>query len=346
MMPPSSSAQTCDPAAVRADAVYPRLERGIIEEAGVDATMTSERFKALLIDDNAEDTRLVREMLAEGGVARFSLEVSDRLAGGMRRLSEGDIDVVLVDLGLPDSHGVDTVALLRAHAPEVPIVVLTGTADETIGVQALSAGAQEYLLKEHASGAGLVRALRYAIERKRLELTLQRMTVVDDLTGLYNRRGFFQHAPRQLALAHRDHKRALLAIVDLDNLKRINDGYGHPEGDKALITVAAVLRQTFRDTDVIARIGGDEFAVLAIVRGGTAEQGILARLGKNFAAARTEAVYPLSVSLGLAATAAGETADFEELVRQADRSLYEQKRSKGRTAKGAPERAPEKHPAR
>lgn len=296
--------------------------------------MTSERFKALLIDDNSEDARLVREMLAEGGFARFDLEVCDRLAGGMRRLSDGDIDVVLVDLGLPDSHGVNTIALLRAHAPDVPIVVLTGTTDEATGVQALSAGAQEYLLKEQASGAGLVRALRYAIERKRLELTLQRMTVVDDLTGLYNRRGFFQRAPRQLALAHHEQRRALLALVDLDGLKQINDTYGHPEGDKALITVAAVLRQTFRDADIIARIGGDEFAVLAIVKGSTAEQAILNRLEKNFAAAGTGAGYALSVSLGLAANEAGDAADFDGLLKQADHSLYEQKRSRNRTTPG------------
>jgi two-component system, cell cycle response regulator len=298
--------------------------------------MTHERFKALLIDDNPEDARLVQEMLAEGGFARFDLEVSDRLAGGMRRLSEGDVDVVLVDLGLPDSQGVNTIALLHAHAPDVPIVVLTGTSDEATGIQALSAGAQEYLLKDQASGVVLVRALRYAIERKRLDHALQRMAVVDDLTGVYNRRGFFQRAPRRLAVAHRDQKRAVLALVDMDGLKQINDTYGHLEGDNALVSVAAILRQTFREDDIIARIGGDEFAVLAIVKGSTAEQGILDRLQRNLVASGTAAGYTLSVSLGLAALEVGEADDFDGLLKRADRCLYERKRSKGRTGQATP----------
>lgn len=306
--------------------------------------MTHERFNALLIDDNPADTRLVGEMLAEGGFARFDLEVSGRLAEGMRRLSEGDIDVVLVDLGLPESQGLNTISLLRAHAPDVPIVVLTGTSDEATGVLALSAGAQEYLLKEQVSGAVLIRALRYAIERKRLELTLKRMTVVDDLTGLYNRRGFFQHAPRRLKFAHREQKRALLALIDMDGLKQINDTRGHMEGDHAIITVAAVLKQTFRDDDIIARIGGDEFAVLAIVKGHTAEQAILSRLDKNLTAAGTPAGYVLSVSLGLAALETGDAADFDDLLKRADQSLYDHKRSKGRIPTATPETTLLEHP--
>jgi two-component system cell cycle response regulator len=293
--------------------------------------MTHESFKALLIDDDPEDARLVREMLAEGGFARFDLEVTDRLADGMRRVSAEDIDVVLLDLCLPDSQGVNTIAILRAHAPDLPIVVLTRTTDETTGVQALNAGAQEYLLKAQASSVVLVRALRYAIERKRLELALQQMTLVDDLTGLYNRRGFFQRAPRRLTVAFADRKRAVLALVDMDGLKQINDTHGHMEGDNAIMMVAAVLKQTFRDDDIIARIGGDEFAVLAIVRGPAAEQAILSRLDRNFAAAGNPGGYAVSVSLGLAALEADDPADLEVLLKRADRSLYDHKRSKGRT---------------
>jgi two-component system, cell cycle response regulator len=306
--------------------------------------MMHEWFKALLIDDDPGDARLVREMLAGGGFARFDLQVTNRLADGMRRVSDGDIDVVLVDLSLPDSQGINTISILHAHAPDVPIVVLTGTTDEATGVQALNAGAQEYLLKEQASGVVLIRALRYAIERKRLELALKRMTVVDDLTGLYNRRGFFQHAPRRLKFAHREQKRALLAIIDMDGLKQINDTHGHMEGDNAIISVAAVLKRTFRDDDIIARIGGDEFAVLAIVKGHTAEQAILSRLDKNLTAAGTPAGYVLSVSLGLAALETGDAADFDELLKQADQSLYDHKRSKGRIPTATPETTLLEHP--
>jgi two-component system, cell cycle response regulator len=291
-----------------------------------------ERFNALLIDDNPADTRLVREMLSEGGFARFDLEVSGRLAEGIRRLSAGDIDVVVVDLCLPDSQGINTIALLRAHSPDVPIVVLTGTADEATGVLALSAGAQEYLLKDQASGVGLTRALRYAIERKRLEIALHRMAIADDLTGLYNRRGFFQRAPESLSRARRDRKRALLALMDMDALKQINDTYGHLEGDRAIVTVAAILKQTFREDDIIARIGGDEFAVLALVKRNTAAQGILRRLERNLATSKPTTGYALSVSLGLATIEAGDAADFDGLLKRADHGLYAHKRRRGRAA--------------
>jgi two-component system, cell cycle response regulator len=306
--------------------------------------MTSESFKALLIDDDPVDARLVGEMLARGGFARFDLEVTDRLADGIRRVSHGDIDVVLVDLCLPDSQGVNTIAILRAHAPDLPIVVLTETTDEPTGVQALNAGAQEYLLKDQATGVALVRALRYAIERKRLELALHRMTLVDDLTGLYNRRGFFQRAPRRLTLAIAEQKRALLALVDMDGLKQINDTHGHLEGDKAIMMVAAVLKGTLRDDDIIARIGGDEFAVLAIVNGPNAERAILSRLDRNFAEAGTPAGYAVSVSLGFAALEANDPAKLDDLIKRADQSLYDHKRSKGRTPPAPPKPALQEHP--
>jgi diguanylate cyclase (GGDEF)-like protein len=309
------------PAAHPQGAVYRRGPRGIIGGVAPD------RFRALVIDDDPGDTRLVREMLGESGFARFDVEIADRLAAGMQRLSQEDIDVVLVDLCLPDSQGVNTIRLLRAHAPEAPIVVLTGTTDEAAGVEALAAGAQEYLLKEQATGAVLVRALRYAIERKRLDVALQRMALLDDLTGLLNRRGFFQRAPRALRCATREQQRALVTLVDIDRLKQINDTYGHSEGDRAIITVAAVLRQTFRGDDVIGRLGGDEFAALALVKGPGVERAIVARLERNMAAARIPAGYPLSVSVGLSVAEAGEAADIEQLLRAADRGLYEHKRA-------------------
>jgi diguanylate cyclase (GGDEF)-like protein len=147
---------------------------------------------------------------------------------------------------------------------------------------------------------------------------------------LYNRRGFFQRAPRRLTLALAEQKRAVLALVDMDSLKQINDTHGHMEGDHAIMTVAAVLKQTFRDDDIIARIGGDEFAVLAIVKGPGAEQAILSRLDKSFAAAGTPGGYAVSVSLGLAALEAEDPGDLDVLLKRADRSLYDHKRSKGR----------------
>ena len=320
--------------------------------------MTSESFTALLIQDNPGDSQLVRQMLGEVGWARFDLEVVSRLSDGMERLAVAEVAVALVDLSLPDCEGLNVVSILRAHAPDLPIVVFTGIGDEEAGVSALAAGAQDYLIKGQTNSTVLVRTLRYAIERKRLELTLQRMALQDELTSLYNRRGFFHRAMYRLRDARREGKGAVLLMGDMDGLKQVNDTLGHLEGDRALVEIARTLRETFREEDVIARMGGDEFAVLAIMKGdrvGEVVRAILCRLRARLATLSLPSGYRLSMSVGHAAAQAAGDASLDALIKQADRSLYEQKRA-SRTTNSAdpgtgadtltdPTAAPNKRPA-
>jgi signal transduction histidine kinase len=126
-------------------------------------------IKALLIEDNIGDSRLIREMLSEAKGVSFDLKYADRLQAGLAQLGQGGTDVVLLDLGLPDSQGLETLAKTYSRAPEVPIVVLTGLDDDTLGVQAVNRGAQDYLKKGQVDGELLMRTIRYAIERKRTE---------------------------------------------------------------------------------------------------------------------------------------------------------------------------------
>ena len=130
--------------------------------------MVSNRaIKTLLIEDNPGDSRLIREMLSEAKEVSFDLKYAERLQAGLDQLGQGGIDVVLLDLGLPDSQGLETLDRTYALAPEVPIVVLTGLDDDTLGVQAVNRGAQDYLKKGQVDGELLMRTIRYAIERKR-----------------------------------------------------------------------------------------------------------------------------------------------------------------------------------
>src|SRR5436190_14350322 len=124
-------------------------------------------IKVLLIEDNPLDVRLIGIMLRDSAPGLLQLEQVDRLETGLRRLAQGGIDVVLVDLSLPDSHGLETFSRVHAQAPNVPIIVLSGLADEIVAVNAVHEGAQDYLVKGQVSGPLLVRAMRYAIERKR-----------------------------------------------------------------------------------------------------------------------------------------------------------------------------------
>jgi DNA-binding NarL/FixJ family response regulator len=136
--------------------------------------MSEQPIKVLLIEDNPGDARLIREMLADVSGAWFDLEYADRLSSGLERLAVRDIDVILLDLMLPDSQRLDTFARTYTQAPQVPIVVLSYVDDEATAIEAVREGAQDYLVKGQVDGELLVRAIRYAIERKRAKEALRR----------------------------------------------------------------------------------------------------------------------------------------------------------------------------
>jgi len=136
--------------------------------------MNHPKTRILLIEDDAGDALLIEQMLAEEGSALFDLERVDRLATGIEHLKAKETDLILLDLGLPDSQGLDGLITLRGYAGETPIVVLTGLTDEAMGTRILREGAQDYLLKEEINHHLLTRAIRYAIERHRLLTELDR----------------------------------------------------------------------------------------------------------------------------------------------------------------------------
>lgn len=245
----------------------------------------------------------------------------------MESFVKGGVDVILLDLSLPDSQGLDTFIRMHTKAPEVPIVVLTGLDDETISVQAMQAGAQDYLIKGQVDSNLLVRSIRYSIERQQLLAELQAMSLFDGLTGLYNQRGFLNLAEQHLKLAQRTNKGFLIAFLDLDGLKQINDKFGHQEGNQALVETANILKETFRHSDIIARIAGDEFVVLAIDVSDDSAEIITDRLLKKLNAHNAKNdLYGLSISLGIACYDPKNPCSIDEMLSQADALMYEQKR--------------------
>jgi PAS domain S-box-containing protein len=138
--------------------------------------MTDQHHAIMLVEDNLGDARLLRELLREAAGDQFELSYANRLSVALHDLAPGGIDAVLLDLALPDSEGLDTLDAVRAIAPHVPIVVLTGLVDESVAIQAMRAGAQDYLIKGQVDGRDLARALRYAIERQRTRTQLEAAT--------------------------------------------------------------------------------------------------------------------------------------------------------------------------
>jgi diguanylate cyclase (GGDEF)-like protein/PAS domain S-box-containing protein len=172
--------------------------------------------------------------------------------------------------------------------------------------------------------------------RKRMEETLRALLLIDDLTGLYNRRGFFTLGQQQLKTANRTKMTMLLLFADFDDLKQINDTFGHPEGDRALVETARVFRATFRESDIIARIAGDEFAVLAVETDKFSSDILATRLQENLEArnARKGRRYNLSLSMGLARYDPKHPCSIDELLARADKAMYEQKQRSQQQATG------------
>jgi diguanylate cyclase (GGDEF)-like protein/PAS domain S-box-containing protein len=190
------------------------------------------------------------------------------------------------------------------------------------------------ITKEKTSEAELVNALRDREksnrERQKMIRRLESISLTDDLTGLFNRRGFFTFAQQYIGVAGRKPTPLFLLYIDLDNLKRINDSYGHHMGDTALVRMAQILRATFRASDVKGRMGGDEFAVFPI---GTTQRSVEASLGRltkairAFNAAR-RSPFKLMISYGLACYDPEYPSTIEDLMVRADKLMYEQKMSK------------------
>ena len=177
----------------------------------------------------------------------------------------------------------------------------------------------------------LMRAVRCAAKQYMLQAELGNLALTDELTGLYNRRGFVAMAERQLKLGRRSGRGMLLFVIDVDRLKQINDSFGHFEGDRALKRTAQALEMTFRDSDVIARLGGDEFAVLAIEASGHSEATIRTRLYEDLKSISAgESRYEISLSLGVARFDPSNRTSIGELMVKADQAMYEQKRRRSR----------------
>ncbi len=301
-------------------------------------------IRILLIEDNPGDARLIRGSLVEAASDAFEVTWADRLTRGLEHLVPGDVDVVLLDLSLPDSQGLDTVAKVIEHAPWAPIIVLTGLDDKALALEAVRRGAQDYLIKGQADGELLARASRYAVERKDVESklaeanarleqanrSLEELATTDELTGLWNRRRFLEILAQECRRAARTGADLALTMLDLDHFKVVNDTYGHAFGDRVLARIASVLRHAARTTDVVARYGGEEFMILmpetSAQEAALAADRVRTHLAHRPVSDRTHDV-PVTASLGISALKEPGGDRPGQLIRRADEALYAAKRA-------------------
>jgi len=303
-------------------------------------------MKILIAEDDMVSRRVLETTLVKQGYEIIVTE--DGTQAWEALLGEGAPPIAILDWMMPGMDGVEIYRRLRgtAQTSSTYIILLTAKSSKNEIVTGLQTGADDYLTKPfnrdelyarvqvgmrvvelQRNLAGRVRQLEHA------EAELLSISLTDDLTGLYNRRGFLTHAEEHLKVGRRTGKEFLFIYADLDGLKQINDTHGHAEGSQAIVRTAEILRQTFRESDIVARLGGDEFTILAKDTSCETAEHITTRLQENLRnhnAGRRQ-TYELSLSLGVLRVAPDVNATVEELMAQADQLMYEQKRSKRQT---------------
>ena len=287
---------------------------------------TAEMIRALLVEDDDEDADILRRYMSR--LADYTVAVTHVHSAeeALAAISGDGFDLLFLDMHLGGADGMDLLDRLKGSC-DTPVIVVTGTGDEARAVEAMKAGAYDYLGKDTLTVDLLERAVRYACRRHLLEQERARMveklaelSVTDELTSLANRRSLSQRLEEEAKRSARTGRAFAVLMVDLDHFKEVNDRHGHQIGDSVLQQCARMLKENVRGTDFVARYGGEEFCV---VLPETSLQG-----AQHVAEKLREAVANLpdpvpTISVGVAVWQPQVSAD--ELLGQADEALYHAK---------------------
>jgi diguanylate cyclase (GGDEF)-like protein len=315
-------------------AVAELLSRGIrLHHERVVARKTSGTHslvqRVLLVEDDDNDAFITQSMLTSVRGSRYRAHRVRSIGEALDELANEDFEALLLDLSLPDSNGVDAIKDIRALHPELPIAVLTGLDDEAVGLQALDAGAQDYLLKSSVTGRDLVRAIRYAVERKHSEQRMLYLAYHDQVTGLANRSMLKERLGPALLRARRAGTRVGVIYLGLDRFKAFNEALGRDAGDAVLVEVAHRLERGLRSHEAVTRIGGDEFVLVVEDLSSEADAARIAErllecMSKTFRIGERDLV--VTTSIGIAITGP-EGSSVGELLKQSEAAMRRSKAS-------------------
>lgn len=285
-------------------------------------------IRVLLIEPNVLDRDLIYIYLQKSKLD-FNLIHCKNNTAAFKKINEVYFDIILTNLRQPSDIDLKAVSELCNLVPNTPVVVLTGQHDNgNVEGKIIKLGAQDFIHKWQLNEYILERVIRYAIERHKILFDMKELSLKDELTKLYNYRGFKTLANYHLSVAMRMKSKVIILFIDIDNLKYINDTFGHAIGNEAIIDTAKILKSTFRKSDIIGRIGGDEFVVmLAMVPNNYCAKEKINELNKNiehFNSTQSKK-YTLSVSTGHATFENNKTLD--DLIREADGNMYTFKRA-------------------
>ena len=280
----------------------------------------------MLVEDNSDDADFLRMSLRKY-TDSVDITHTSLIRDAVTTLENERFDVVLLDLNLPDGRGAECVEKIHKADELVPIVVLSGHDDEDFAVEILNQGVQDYLVKWEGDGRIILRAIRYAIERKRVENKVNYLARLDWLTCIPNEQYLRDELHHATTRALRGRRTLALLLLDLDRFEAVNETLGPSAGDELLRAVAQRLKETIREGDLLARLHGERFAVLLEDVEGAREIEVIARnVGASFQRSFDIGGRQVSVtaSIGIAIYP-HECTDAEALLANADRSLREAK---------------------
>lgn len=276
----------------------------------------------VIVDDDDTLLDVMQRFLATQG---HECEVFSTAETALAHLSDKSCDILITDIVLPGMKGLQFTKQVKLSWPNMNVILMTGFINDFSYDQAIEAGASDFIKKPFT-----VHEILFRVKHVLLQERLREMSNTDELTGLLNRRGFFAIAQQSLKVANRTKGKLALAFADMDQFKVVNDTWGHQKGDEVLVALADILRRSFRDSDLIARISGDEFALLLLDTHEDKFDVIFRRLQKNLDefSLNSEEKVSLSLSIGMALYDYKQPCNIDELLKQADQRMYEQKQQK------------------
>jgi len=288
----------------------------------------SSKGKVLIVDDASDTLEIIQKLLSFEG---YDVILASTGEEGVRKVEEEKPEVVLMDINLPGIDGTEALKRIRDMNPIQSVIMLTAYATVDNAIRALKEGATDFI-KKPFENEHLIHIVNQSLEkyrtlkeRDKLEEEVRRLSITDDLTGLYNHRHFFKTLESELTRLKRQRTSLSLLMFDLDNFKRYNDFYGHLEGDRVLKKIGEIIKHSIRhNVDSGYRYGGDEFAALLI--GAFLDQALT--IAERIRSSIEHAGFKdITVSIGLAEFR--EDFDLERFVKSADDAMYVAKHSGG-----------------
>lgn len=287
--------------------------------------ISNEQSLILVVDDNPQNLQVIGNILKEHG---YRIAVAQNGRQAIEYVEKKNPDLILLDMMMPEMDGIETCQAIKGNEKtvDIPIIFITALTDSWNKLRAFEVGAADYITKPFMKEEVMARVkvhlgLKKAIER------LQKMAVTDEMTGVFNRRYAYEILPREMNVTKRNNTSFTLCFVDVDNLKTVNDTYGHEEGDQLINEVVNSFTGAIRKSDYIFRMGGDEF--LLLFPGTKIEDAkILVQRIHDKTNMKEICGMPVDFSFGFSKFGPNDDINSEELIKNADDAMYEQKMKK------------------